>query len=82
MSYAMSYAKPCRAKDTRHRGETRATRGFSNIENSPAQHAREDIIVRSMWASARGQFAATEPEMPEPQGRRVGRFRVIDGGLN
>lgn len=31
-----------------------------------------------------GEFidAATEPEMPEPQGRHVGRFRVIDGGLD
>ena len=26
--------------------------------------------------------AATAPETPQPEGERVGRFRVIDGGLS
>ena len=39
-------------------------------------------VADHIWDIGELIDAATEPEMPEPQGRRVGRFRVIDGGLD
>ncbi len=37
-------------------------------------------VTDHIWTIGELIEAATSPETPEPQGERVGRFRVIDGG--
>ncbi len=44
--------------------------------------AMELGVADHIWTIGELIDAAMEPEMPEPQGRSVGRFRVIDGGLD
>ena len=39
-------------------------------------------VTDHIWTVAELIEATTEPEMPDPEGKRVGRFRVIDGGLS
>ena len=39
-------------------------------------------VADHIWTIGELVEAATGPEMPEPEGERVGRFRVIDGGLS
>ena len=38
-------------------------------------------VVDHIWTIGELIEAATTDEAPEPEGRRVGQFRVIDGGL-
>lgn len=37
-------------------------------------------ITDHVWSIGELVDAATAGELPQPEGRRVGRFRVIDGG--
>ncbi len=37
-------------------------------------------VTDHIWTIAELIEAATSPDAPAPVGRRVGRFRVIDGG--
>jgi len=37
-------------------------------------------VTDHIWNIGELVDAALRPETPEPEGRRVGRFRVIDGG--
>ena len=39
-------------------------------------------VADHIWTIGELVEAATAPETPEPEGERVGRFRVIDGGLS
>ena len=39
-------------------------------------------VADHIWTIGELIEAATGPETPEPEGKRVGRFRVIDGGLS
>ncbi len=39
-------------------------------------------VADHIWTIGELIEAVTGPETPEPQGERVGRFRVIDGGLS
>lgn len=37
-------------------------------------------VADHIWTIGELIEAATAPEMPEPEGKRAGQFRVIDGG--
>ena len=39
-------------------------------------------VADHIWTIGELIEAATGPEIPEPEGKRVGRFRIIDGGLS
>ena len=39
-------------------------------------------VADHIWTIGELVEAATAPEAPEPEGERVGRFRVINGGLS
>ena len=39
-------------------------------------------VTNHIWEIGELVEAALEGVIPEPEGRRVGRFRVIDGGLS
>jgi hypothetical protein len=39
-------------------------------------------VTDHIWTIGELVEAATAPALPEPEGRVVGRFRVIDGGLD
>ena len=37
-------------------------------------------VADHIWTIGELIEAATGPDVPEPEGKRIGRFRVIDGG--
>ncbi len=39
-------------------------------------------VTDHIWDVGELIEAALAPEAPEPEGKRIGRFRVIDGGLS
>ncbi len=39
-------------------------------------------VADHIWTISELVEAATGPETPEPEGKRIGRFRVIKGGLS